>query len=390
MEDQDPRLRLAGRLRELREEGLPGRKITQTELAQALGRDKPVSVPLISSYESKTHPQIPPVGRLERYAAIFATARSFDASSPRMLDPAEMSEEERQVMTDLRQDLVRLRSQALGATSPAGPAGDTSLAAPSLAAGPWRFSDGNTITIVCAPWPEHMLAQIPYTDVRDPDYIELLTYSELDALFELHGHIRASNPANQVNRRLAGQLVSDDYSSHLVSLGGVDWNTATSTTLRRLQLPVRQIADWRIPGGQYFEVEQNGKKVRHGPVLQEVSGSDGSSRAASAIPTDLAAYGSAGFKGILQEDVALFARALSPFNRERTVTICNGMYGRGTYGAVRALTDARFRDRNAEYLRSRFGRSQAYCLLTRVPIVDGATLTPDWTTGDYTLFEWSE
>jgi hypothetical protein len=93
-------------------------------------------------------------------------------------------------------------------------------------------------------------------------------------------------------------------------------------------------------------------------------------------------------KGILREDVALFARAVSPFNKERTVTICNGMYGRGTYGVVRALTDARFRDRNSDYLRSRFGDSETYCILTRVPIVDGETLTPDWTTGDYTLFEW--
>ncbi len=81
---------------------------------------------------------------------------------------------------------------------------------------------------------------------------------------------------------------------------------------------------------------------------------------------------------------------MSPFNKRRTVTICNGMYGRGTYGAVRALTDARFRDRNAAYLHSRFGSSTAYCLLTRVRIVDGVTLTPDWTTGEYTLFEWSE
>jgi hypothetical protein len=235
-----------------------------------------------------------------------------------------------------------------------------------------------------------MLERIPYTDVRDPDYIELLTYSELDALFELHGHIRATNPANQVNRRLAGKLASDDYSSHLVSLGGVDWNTATSTTLSRLQLPVRQIADWNIPDGQYFEVEQNGKPVRHRPVLQEVSGPGGSSGAISAIQTELAAYGTAGFKGILHEDIALFARAVSPFNKRRTVTICNGMYGRGTYGAVRALTDARFRYHNAAYLHSMFGSSTAYCLLTRVRIVDGVTLTPDWTTGEYTLFEWSE
>jgi hypothetical protein len=64
------------------------------------------------------------------------------------------------------------------------------------------------------------------------------------------------------------------------------------------------------------------------------------------------------------------------------------MYGRGTYGAVRALTDANFRDRNAEHIRARFSGSDAYCILTRVPIIDGATLTPDWTTGGYTLFEW--
>jgi hypothetical protein len=32
----------------------------------------------------------------------------------------------------------------------------------------------------------------------------------------------------------------------------------------------------------------------------------------------------------ISEDVALFARAVNPFNRERTVTICSGMSGRGT------------------------------------------------------------
>ena len=31
-----------------------------------------------------------------------------------------------------------------------------------------------------------------------------------------------------------------------------------------------------------------------------------------------------------REDVALFARAPSPFNRKRYVTICNGMFGGGT------------------------------------------------------------
>ena len=66
------------------------------------------------------------------------------------------------------------------------------------------------------------------------------------------------------------------------------------------------------------------------------------------------------------------------------------MYSRGTYGAVRTLTDAKFRNRNAGYLRERFGDSASYCIVTRVPIINGAAVTPDWTTGDHTLFEWSE
>jgi hypothetical protein len=370
VDSQDPRQLLARRLRELREDRWPDRRITQPQLAQALGNNKALSVPLISSWESQTNPRIPPLPRLEGYAAVFATSRSFDGTEPRRLSPPEMTDEEAVAMTELRQELMALRSNALRAgtadqeTAVVKPVSEVEK---SLDSGFWRFADGNDITIVCAQWPARMLEEIPYTDIADPDYIELLTYSELDALFELHGHLRAANPANQVNRRIAGKLTSDDYTSHLVSLGGVDWNTITSTAMQRLPLPVQQIADWDKLGEQYFQVEENSKIVKHKPVLEQ----------APAQP-----------KGILREDVALFARAVSPFNRARTVTICSGMYGRGTYGVVRALTDARFRDRNSDYLRDRFGSSETYCILTRVPVVQGVTLTPDWTTGDYTLFEW--
>jgi hypothetical protein len=73
----------------------------------------------------------------------------------------------------------------------------------------------------------------------------------------------------------------------------------------------------------------------------------------------------------------------------RYVTICNGMYGSGTYGAVRALTDERFRDRNADYLRETFGNSEAFCILSRVTVETGRVLTPDWTLPETRLFEWS-
>ena len=243
------------------------------------------------------------------------------------------------------------------------PRGDHDVAQSS---GPWHFGDQNDITIVCAQWPTHMIEQIPYTDINDPDYIELLTFSDLDSVFELHGHIRAANPACLTQLRTAGKLEPDDYSSHLVSLGGIDWNSATTSVLDKLRLPVRQVVDWKTEGGQYFEVEADGQPIRYRPVLTK-----------------------RGERTILTEDIALFAFAVNPFNKKRTVSICSGMYGRGTYGAVRALTDVRFRDRNAECLRSKFGDSDTYCILTRVQIINGVTVTPDWTTDEYLLFEWS-
>jgi hypothetical protein len=395
MADADPRLLLARRLRALREEQWPDLKITQLQLGQALGGEKkPLSVPLISSWESQTNPKIPPYFRLEGYAQLFATRRSFEGVPPRLVKPDDMDAAERQAMAELRQELGQLRTGALRAASGSG-LGPVSAPLPTAAAGagpigasqppavtaldrveaarkdevsaslntgPWRFRDGKTITVVCAQLPDNLRAADPYTDLDSPDYIQLYTYSELDALFELHGHLRAANPANQVDLRIASRLEPDEYTSHLVSLGGIDWNAATRSLLQELQLPVSQVANWG-EDDVYFESD-DGQKFR--PELDETRE-----------------------KKILRFDVALFARAVNPYNKQRTVTICTGMYGRGTYGAVRALTDAKFRDRNTRYVNSRFGESSSYCIITRVPVVNGATITPDWTDDDFKLFEWS-
>ena len=65
------------------------------------------------------------------------------------------------------------------------------------------------------------------------------------------------------------------------------------------------------------------------------------------------------------------------------------MYGRGTYGAVRALTHSKFRDRNEEYVRERFRDAQAFSVLMRVRInPNGAVMTPDWTQDEERLHEW--
>jgi hypothetical protein len=360
--EQDPRQTLARHLRLLREERWPMVKVTQTQLAQALGRDRPLSVPLISSWESPSNPKIPPIPRLEAYATFFATDRSIVENPPRLLSPADMTESERRAKDELLRELIGLRKEAMRTTETRSPAEDFE----ALSTGPWRFDDGRPIAIVCARLPPEMLQRMPYTDRNDPDFVELYTYADLDSLFELHGHLRAANPVSQVNYAAPERLRPDDYTSHLVSLGGVDWNRATVSLLDQLQLPVRQMASWDSPEGAYFEVEESGRTVQHRPRLDEVQG-----------------------RQILSEDVALFARAVNPYNRLRTVSICNGMYSSGCFGAVRALTDARFRDRNAAYLQDRFGASESFCILSRVRVEAGVAVTPDWTVPESRLFEWS-
>jgi hypothetical protein len=371
--DQDPRQVLASRLRALREERWPGRKVNQAQLAAALGGDgrRSVSVPLISSWEAQANPKVPPASRIEDIATFFATPRSFDGHAGHLLDPDEMTTEEQAERERLLEELTRLRSEALGAPSVTWHGmtipGSLQEIAQSLSAGPYRYEPGERITIVSGLLPADMRERMPYTDPMDPDYIELYRFAELDALLELFGHLRAANPTSPVGFRAAEQLARDDYTGHLISLGGVDWNPTTTRTLDRLQLPVTQVADWDKQGGAYFEVtEPDGRKIAHRPLMKE---SDG--------------------RPILREDVALFARAVSPWNRKRFVTICNGMYGRGTYSAVRALTDERFRDRNAEYIESKFRGSEAFCILTRVLVEGAETLTPDWTAPGTVLFEWS-
>jgi hypothetical protein len=387
----DARERLARRLRELREQHWPEVKITQGQLASALSRDRSVSVPLISSWESPTNPKIPPSERIDGYAAFFATVRSVaDPQQPRLLRDEELTEAELAAKTTLATELSHLRAAAYHDSWPAAVADPPARSRPSataevaamaeeaemiksLSTGLWRFSDARPITIVCAQLPAEMLQRVPYSDPRDPDYVALTKFADLDAFVELHGHIRAANPGSKVDFRTAEDLRPDDYTTHLVSLGGVDWNHATRSLLNELALPVAQVADWDSAEGPYFEAAGEAAAgdgpTRFYPVLEKVPEKDAERK-------------------MLREDVAMFARAVNPFNGRRTVTICNGMYASGTFGAVRALTDARFRDRNASYVQKKFDQGKAFCIVTRVRVERGAPITPDWTNPYNLLFEW--
>jgi transcriptional regulator with XRE-family HTH domain len=370
LDDADPRLTLARRLRALRTEQSD---LTQSQLASALGGSRRLSTASISSWESLKDPKIPPTSRLRAYAALFAVDRSFEHGEPRLLQSAQMTPEERETVGELERELLALRVAALGSGDVAPPPGRPDevaiarldLVTESLATGPWHFEDGNAITIVASQWPPEQLRQIPYTDIADPDYTELLTFADLDALVELYGHLRAANPASQIDFRAADKMGPNDYSAHLVSLGGPDWNRVTGVLLGALGLPVQVTANWADSDDVYFEVGGPESASRHAPRLETRDG-----------------------RKALNEDVGLFARGPNPYNDRRLVTICCGMYARGTYGVVRALTDPRFRDRNSLYLDSRFAHADTFCLLSRVSVVNDTTTTPNWSQGNFRLFEW--
>ncbi|HCU49701.1 MAG TPA: hypothetical protein DGG94_07865 [Micromonosporaceae bacterium] len=356
MTSDDPHA-LARRLKALRTQSWPGRSITQLQLAVALD----ASGPLISSWESPNRPKAPPVPRLEAYATFFATERSVTGGAFRLLKLSELTKQEKERREELLRELTNLRNTALEHED------DLAPSAGSIGGGMWHFPDLRDVTIVPAELPTDLRRKNPYADPFNPDYVELYTYADIDALIELHGHIRAVNPTNQVNFRTASTLTRDDYTTHLVLLGGVDWNVATRDLLYRLELPIRQVGrtDESEVGG--FQVGSGEDRRLFSPVLQNTDHGE-----------------------LLLEDVALFYRGPNPFNVKRTVTICNGMFGRGTYGAVRALTDAMFRDRNEAHIRHHFEDLDTFSILMRVPIVNRIVVTPDWTVPGTRLYEWPE
>jgi hypothetical protein len=155
---------------------------------------------------------------------------------------------------------MRLHKNAMSTTGTP----DTGDDFEALSIGPWRFDDGKPITIICAQLPPEMLERMPYTEPDDPDFVALYTYADLDSLFELHGHLHAAKPTHEVNYRTTQRLQSDDYTTHLVSLGGVDWNRATGSLLNQLQLPLRQVTDWISTEDAYSQVEDNGQILHTG------------------------------------------------------------------------------------------------------------------------------
>ncbi len=331
---------LARRLRELRD----SRNLTQTRLAAAFSAENRVTAPTISTWESETRPASPTAARLEAYARLFATDRSFDGDV-HLLAADELNAQERAAYRALDDELQGLLD--LGHPREAG--ADT-----------FTFEDG-PVTVICPEAPPE--ARSPLADPANPNFTKLHQYTDQDALIELHGHLRASNPGLDVFHRIPSEVGADDLSSHVVVLGGIGWNRVMLQIQSALQqMPITQVEDDTVETGEIFVVDGE----RFLPTWEEADGDE---------------------EPRLKDDVGLLARLRNPYNLSRTLTLCNGVHSRGVLGAVRCLTDRRVREANERFLAERFPDGR-FALLLRVPVVADAAMSPDLQNPEARLYEW--
>jgi len=294
---------------------------------------------------------LPPHSRLSAYALFFATERSI-VGEPHLVALDELDPSEKQAREELERELFKLRDDV------GGPAPGHQF---------WRFDA--PITIICTDLRKSdKLVLGPLSEEDNPNFAELYSYGDLDALFDLYGHLRATNPDTSVHLRRGA---TSDLPNHLIVLGGIAWNDVTRRLNDMLSLPVRQVENAKIPTGEVFITEDSSG-----------NGDEFLPRWRNGNP------GTVEKPGVLLEDVGMLARLPNPYNALRTLTYCNGIHGRGVLGAVRCLTDPAVRDDNEQYLEETFSGSDHFAILMRVPVLGGQTVSPSLKSPGTVLFRW--
>lgn len=344
-------LQLASRLKQLRQQSS---RLTQKNLADAFSAEESLSPATVSSWESLNTPKLPPEHRIHAYARFFATPRSTLSKQPKLFSLDELDQDEKKTYERLDAELLRLRNAA---------GGDSPEEAQTFNRS-WNFQDGGRVTLVCAVLPDAIIG--PFGNRENPNYTELQTYADADALIELFGHIRAENPAATVHFKTPDDVESDELTGHVILLGGVVWNEVTGILSEMAKLPIRQVKDPSLDSGEIFISDVEGEERQFWPKWAD----DG--------------------EKVLMEDVGLLARVPNPLNANRTLTICNGIHSRGVFGAVRSLTDKELRDSNERYISANFGDARSFAILMSVTVIRNKAMTPDFNSPDVIRYKWAQ
>jgi transcriptional regulator with XRE-family HTH domain len=346
-----PARKLAERLRDLREREYG--QFTQKQLARALGGADPLSIATISQWEKPGSGRLPPPQRLEAYARLFCTSRSFASGGPCLLREDELSGPERERQAELYAELLALRERALetqAASSPESFAGrETSI---------WHFPDEKAVSIVCSDAPVPPL----YADPGHLNYSRYARHADLDALIEVFGQLRSENPGSMIRILRPEELVGDFAQNHLVFIGGAAVRSIHGFFALDIPLPTPE----EIPN-----TETHLFRCTIGDETRELTSTRDD-------------------RGTLVQDIGVIARGRHPHVPERTVTVLSGITSRGVHGAALCFIDSRVKDTNKQYLKDAFGNTDTFCMAMRIPVSNNVALPPNLWREGVRLYEWSD
>jgi len=341
-----PARRLAERLRALREQ----QRLTQKQLARVLGGAEPLSIATVSLWEKPGSDRLPPPQRLEAYARLFCTSRSFDGGRLRLLSSGELSQQERERERELYDELVALRGRAQSTNSLAAAKGPRSAL--------WHFPDPIAVSIVCS----DAVEPPPYAQPSHLNYTRYARYADLDALVVIYGQVKADNPERMIRILPTGRLAQDFALNHLIIIGGA---ASDAASLFAQDIPL--------------------------PVAEEILGADPVTHLfRCAVGEETRTFASSrDDEGSLTQDVGLIARGPHPIIPGGTVTLLSGITSRGVHGAAQCFIDQHVRDTNERYLEGAFGDVESFCLLMNIPVQNDIALPPNLWRENTRLYEWS-
>jgi len=233
---------------------------------------------------------------------------------------------------------------------------------------------------------------VQYANPWHPNAISSLWNADMDAAAELAQHLLAENPGADVQIVLETEVTDRDLTGgHVVILGQADSLLTREESRRSRSIPptVAGFFSGRLELPVYAELPRGGDPEYDMRFLVEADDEGVPTRGGGRLDAYAPRFVLQAGERVLDQgqprleyDVSLLVRAINPFNQGATLSICSGIFSRGTYGTVRALTDPTLRARNEQFLRERF-EARPFWMLLHVPVIStvaGArTLTPDLT-----------
>jgi hypothetical protein len=193
------------------------------------------------------------------------------------------------------------------------------------------------------------------------NYSRYAKFADLDSLVEVFGQVKADNPENMIRILAPDELTQDFALNQLIIVGGAAWRevrTSTPWLVHNVQLPIEH------PAGEEddFTLTVGDETKQFAPLR---------------------------INGTLVQDIGMIAQVPHPIIEGSTVTLLSGITSRGVHGAALCFTDSHVREDNERYIEDKFGSTEAFCVVMKVPIANNAALPPNLWRENIRLWEWS-